>query len=109
MLERIKRQWRDARGPGLRREFTDAASRLNGSAREGSLRASVTMSQALEHVEAGCEPLSSISNGKRHLAKALGHSLLDVLATRHRLEAAVRVREVGRLRAATKQTQQGNE
>jgi hypothetical protein len=72
MFERIKRQWREARGEGLRREFEDAILRLNGLGPEVNARASLTLAKSLRELEANHGPLANISNdGKVRLAKQL--------------------------------------
>jgi hypothetical protein len=70
MLERIKRQWREARGERLRREFEDAIRRLNSLGQEVNVRASLTWVESLRQVEATYGPLANISNdGKVRLVK----------------------------------------
>jgi len=72
MFERIKRQWREARGEGLRREFEDAVLRLNGLGPEVNARASLTLAKSLRELEAKYGPLTNISNdGKLRLAKQI--------------------------------------
>lgn len=72
MFEGIKRQWREARGEGLRREFEDAILRLNGLGPEVNVRASLTLANALRELETQYGPLTNISNdGKMRLAKQI--------------------------------------
>lgn len=72
MFESIKRQWREARGEGLRCEFEDAILRLNGLDPEVNARASLTLAKALHEVETQHGPLTNISNdGKIRLAKQI--------------------------------------
>jgi hypothetical protein len=72
MFERIKSQWREARGEGLWREFGDLVLRLNNLDQEVNLRASLSLAKAYRDLEARHGPFSNISNsGKVHLAKQL--------------------------------------
>lgn len=72
MFERLKREWREARGEDLRREFEDAVFRLNKLGPEVNARASLSLAKTLRELEANHGPLTNISNdGKVRLAKQI--------------------------------------
>lgn len=72
MFDKLKRQWRNARGPGLRRDMEDAVLRLNAAGPEVNARAALSLQNAYRDLESRYGSLANVSNdGKLKLAKEL--------------------------------------